>query len=122
MATETQVPSPVVSDEKPYDWRRVARGLAALVLVYLAVVYIIPNPAAGKPGGGGLTGLFIATITGLMIEPIPGAAVVLVGVVLAAPLGKLTMDQALAGYSDRTTWLVLAAFFLSRALIKTGLA
>ena len=122
MATQTQVPGPIVSDEKPYDWRRVAGGLAALVLVYLAVVYLIPKPAAVKPEGWRLTGLFIATITGLMIEPIPGAAVVLVGVILAAPLGKLTMDQALAGYSDRTTWLVLAAFFLSRALIKTGLA
>jgi divalent anion:Na+ symporter, DASS family len=115
-------PPPVVTDEKLYRWQRVARDLAILVLVYCAVVYLIPKPAAVKPEGWRLTGLFIATILGLMLEPIPGAAVVLIGVILAAPLGHLTMDQALAGYSDRTSWLVLAAFFLSIALIKTGLA
>jgi len=31
------------------------------------------------------------------------------------------VDQALAGYADPIVWLVLAAFFISRAMIKTGL-
>src|SRR5205807_39486 len=35
---------------------------------------------------------------------------------------KYSFDQALAGYADASVWLVLAAYFLSRALIKTGLA
>lgn len=99
-----------------------AARFAILILIYAAVVYLIPRPAGIKPEGWRLTGLFLATIGGLLLEPIPGAAMVLLSVVLAAPLGGLSLDQALAGYSDRTTWLVLAAFFLSRALIKTGLA
>jgi divalent anion:Na+ symporter, DASS family len=106
----------------PYNAWRVAGRFAVLILVYALVAYVIPRPAGIKPEGWRLTGLFIATIGGLLLEPIPGAAVVLLSVVLAAPLGGLSLDQALAGYSDRTTWLVLAAFFLSRALIKTGLA
>jgi DASS family divalent anion:Na+ symporter len=106
----------------PYKWSRVAGRLAILILVYALVVYAIPRPADIKPEGWRLAGLFFATIVGLLLEPIPGAAIVLLAVVLAAPLGGLSLDQALAGYSDRTTWLVLAAFFLSRALIKTGLA
>ncbi len=106
----------------PYSWSRVVSRFAILFLVYAVVVYLIPRPAEVKPEGWRLAGLFLATIAGLLLEPIPGAAVVLLGVVLAAPIGGLSLDQALAGYSDRTTWLVLAAFFLSRALIKTGLA
>jgi len=35
--------------------------------------------------------------------------------------GALPVGQALAGYADPIVWLVLAAFFISRAMIKTGL-
>src|ERR1043165_4024654 len=35
--------------------------------------------------------------------------------------GVLTVNQALAGYADPVVWLVLAAFFMSRGMIKTGL-
>ena len=108
--------------EASFDWKRVTRGLAALVLVYCVVVYAIPKPAAVKPEGWRLTGLFISAIAGQMIEPLPGGAIVLMAVVLSAVVGGLSMDQALSGFADRTNWLVLAAFFLSRALLKTGLA
>jgi DASS family divalent anion:Na+ symporter len=33
----------------------------------------------------------------------------------------MTMNQALTGYADPVVWLVLAAFFISRGMIKTGL-
>src|SRR5262249_37283407 len=33
----------------------------------------------------------------------------------------LTPQQALAGYGDPIVWLVLAAFFMSRGMLKTGL-
>lgn len=96
--------------------------LAILVAIYLAVVYLLPRPAAVKPEGWRLTGLFIATVGGLMLQPIGGGALVLISVTLAAIVGGLTISQSLAGYSDSTVWLVMAAFFISRALIKTGLA
>jgi len=47
---------------------------------------------------------------------------VLLAVTLASIWGGLTIQQALSGYGDPTVWLVMAAFFISRALIKTGLA
>jgi DASS family divalent anion:Na+ symporter len=105
-----------------YDWRSIVRGFAVLALVYAVVVYAVPKPAAVKPEGWRLTGLFVATIVGQMIEPIPGGAIVLLAVVISSLIGGLTIDQALAGYGDKTAWLVLSAFFISRALLKTGLA
>jgi len=47
---------------------------------------------------------------------------VLLAVTLAAIFGGLTVEQALAGYADKAVWLVMAAFFISRALVATGLA
>ncbi len=46
---------------------------------------------------------------------------VLLGVSAIAITGALPIREALAGYADPIVWLVLAAFFISRAMIKTGL-
>src|SRR5262249_5694338 len=40
---------------------------------------------------------------------------------IVAVTGVLTPEQALAGYGDPIVWLVLAAFFMSRGMLKTGL-
>lgn len=105
-----------------YNPKRMVRGFAVLLAVYLVVVYALPWPASVKPDGREITGLFLATIAGSILEPIPAAALVLIAVTLAGLSGALTMDQALGGYADRTVWLVMSAFFLSRALMNTGLA
>lgn len=95
---------------------------AILIAIYLTVTLVLPRPATVKPEGWRLLGIFLATIGGLMLHPIPGGAIVLVAVVLAALFGGLSIQSALAGYGDPTLWLVMAAFFISNALIRTGLA
>ncbi|MCL5743996.1 MAG: anion permease [Acidobacteria bacterium] len=101
--------------------RRLASG-AALIFIYLAVEYLLPKPASIAPEGWRLLGLFAATIGGLILQPVPGGAVVLTAVVLSALIGGLDTAQALGGYSDPIVWLVIAAFLISDALLKTGLA
>ena len=46
---------------------------------------------------------------------------VLLGISALALSGALPIRDALGGYADPIVWLVLAAFFISRAMIKTGL-
>ena len=100
------------------------RILSALVLValYLAIQFLLPRPASVAPAGWRLLGIFVAAIGALMLRPIPGGAAVLIAVILASIFGGLTIQQALGGYGDPTVWLVMAAFTISNALIKTGLA
>src|SRR5437016_5591633 len=107
--------------DTPSDWKRTALKFAALVAVYLVVVYVIPKPASVKPEGWRLTGIFVAAIVGSIMRPVPAGALVLLAVTLTALMKSLTIEQALAGYADRSVWLVLAAFMISRALIGTGL-
>jgi DASS family divalent anion:Na+ symporter len=104
------------------DTSKRALKFAALIALYLIIVHVIPRPAAVKPEGWRLLGIFVATVLGLILQPISGGALVLLAVTLAAAFGGLTIQQALAGYGDPTVWLVMAAFFISRALINTGLA
>ena len=101
--------------------RRVWVGVL-LLLLCVAIGWLAPRPAAIKPEGWRLLGIFVATVVGLILQPIPGGALVLLAVTLASIWGGLTIQQALSGYGDPTVWLVMAAFFISRALIKTGLA
>jgi DASS family divalent anion:Na+ symporter len=45
----------------------------------------------------------------------------LLGVSALAIFAAMPVASALGGYADPIVWLVLAAFFISRAMIKTGL-
>ncbi|HSE25979.1 MAG TPA: DASS family sodium-coupled anion symporter [Pyrinomonadaceae bacterium] len=93
----------------------------AIVLGVAAGIMIIPVPDGITPESWRLLAIFAATITGSIVRPLPGGAMVLLGVT-ALPLFKvLKIEEVLTGYADPVVWLVLAAFFISRGMIKTGL-
>lgn len=101
---------------------RFLKGFLPLVVLYLLIAYVLPKPVAVKQEAWQLFGVFVATIAGLILQPVPGGAMVLLGVVCSALVGGLTIQNALSGYSDPMVWLVLTAFLISRALLNTGLA
>ena len=85
------------------------------------VIALMPRPEGVTREAWTLLAIFAATIVGSIVQPLTGSAIVLLGVVATALFGALKIDKALSGYADRYVWLVLAAFFISRAMIKTGL-
>lgn len=99
-----------------------ALSTAILVAIYLLIAFVIPRPQTVKPEGWRLLGIFAATIVGLVLQPIAGGALVLIAITLATLLTGLTVQKALSGFADPVVWLVLSAFFISNALLKTGLA
>lgn len=102
--------------------RQTAARWAILIALYFCITLWLPRPEAVSPAGWRLTGLFLATVAGLILQPLPGGALVLLAVTLAPLLTDLKLQDALAGYADSTVWLVMAAFFISRSLLNTGLA
>jgi divalent anion:Na+ symporter, DASS family len=93
----------------------------ALVAGSALAVALVPVPAGITRESWTLLAIFTATIVGSIVQPLTGSAMVLLGVIATALFGALKIETALGGYSDKYVWLVLAAFFLSRAMIKTGL-
>ncbi len=83
--------------------------------------------------------VFAAVIAGLMTEPLPNAAVALIGLSLAALLSPValfdaqiqtrpdfsvarqTINWALSGFSNPTVWLIAAAFMFALGYQKSGL-
>lgn len=85
------------------------------------LVFIAPRPEGVTAEAWTLLAVFISTIVGSIVQPLSGSAMVLLGVVAAVIFGAMKPGPALEGYSDPVVWLVLAAFFLSCGMIKTGL-
>ncbi len=95
---------------------------SGIILAVVAGLLLIGPPPEIKLAGWRLLAIFVGTVMGLILHPLPGGAVVLLGVTAVMFARALPIADALAGYANPTVWLVLVAFLISRALIKTGLA
>ena len=98
---------------------RIVRGGITL-LVALALWYL-PIPAGVADKAWHLFAIFFATIIGLILQPVPMGAVVLIGITATTVTGTLPIGDALNGYMNSTVWLIVAAFLFARAFSKTGL-
>ena len=68
-----------------------------------------------------LLAIFITTIIGIILKPLPMGAIAIIGIAITATTGTLPIADALSGFSDVVIWLIVLAFFISRGFIKTGL-
>lgn len=93
----------------------------AVILVAGFAIALSPHPEGVTPQSWRVLAIFIATIVGSILRPLPFGAMVMIGVVTLVATRAMPISQALTGYADTTVWLVLGAFFLSRGMIKTGL-
>ena len=96
------------------------KNMAAVVLFGL-LLWFCPHPAEITANGWHLFAIFAATILGFILQPIPIGAVAFIGVTMAALTGVTTVGVAISGYGNSTIWLIICAFLLARAFIKSGL-
>ena len=98
---------------------KLSRWVVVLFVGFAIALSPVPNGITVQSWR--LLAIFAATIVGSILRPVPGGAMVLIGISCVAISGALPIGDALGGYADPIVWLVLAAFFISRAMIKTGL-
>lgn len=65
--------------------------------------------------------IFLCTMIGVIISPMPISAVALLGGATCLVTGVLTTKQVLSGFGENVVWLLVFAFFIARGIIKTGL-
>lgn len=68
-----------------------------------------------------LFAIFVATIVGIILKPLPMGAVAMIGIGCTAVTGTLAIAESLSGFADVVIWLIVIAFMISRGFIKTGL-
>jgi DASS family divalent anion:Na+ symporter len=112
---------PIAAERAPAHWRG-AQPYRLLITVAMGVlIWMMPAPAGLEPRAWHLLAIFVSTVVGIIARPLPIAAVALIGITVALLTHTLTMEQVLAGFGNATVWLVVCAFLLAGAFIRTGL-
>nr|NLD40522.1 anion permease [Actinomycetales bacterium] len=91
------------------------------------IIWFLPHPAEITDQGWHLLAIFVATIVGIIMKPLPMGAVSMIGMVTCIATGTVPLSApaeggpyALMGFSNTTIWLIVVAFLISRGFIKTG--
>jgi DASS family divalent anion:Na+ symporter len=84
-------------------------------------IWFLPPPTGVTTPAWHLLAIFLGTVLGLILQPLPMGAVVLVGVTATILTHTLPIADALNGYMNPTVWLIVSAFLFARGLGKTGL-
>ena len=93
-----------------------------LVLIAVGMaIWFCPHPQAVSAQAWHLFAIVVATILGLILQPIPIGAIAFIGVTVAVLTKVLKPSDALGGFGNTTIWLIFCAFILARGFIKTGL-
>ena len=129
-------PSAVLSDHSPHSsvpWR------ALVPVATTAALALIPAPEGLPQHAWYFFAIFAGVVLGLMLEPVPGGAIGVIGVSLVAALApwvlyspaelakpgfkapNAALNWALSGFANSTVWLIFGAFMFAMAYEKTGL-
>lgn len=114
-------------------WKALAPVVVAIVIA------LIPAPEGLQQHTWYYFAIFAGVIVGLMLEPIPGAAIGLIAVTIVAVFSEwvffspeqlakpgfnvanASLSWALSGFSNGTVWLIFGAFMFALGYEKTGL-
>ncbi len=85
-------------------------------------IYMLPKPEMVDPKGWQLLAIFVGTISGIVLKPLPIPVIALIGLYCCTVTKTLDLvTQSLKGFSSTIVWLVVFVFFIARGFIKTKL-
>lgn len=114
--------TPAPADADRARARRTMAWKVAVILVVAVAIWCVPAPAGVDPRGMHMAGIFVGTILGLILQPLPTASVALVGLAAAMITGTMNAEkEALQGFGNASVWLIVAAFFIADGFLITGL-
>lgn len=99
------------------------KSLFPLAIVFLIGIslWFLPHSAQIPLVGWRIFSIFVATIAGIILKPLPIGAISTLAMAAATLTHTLSLEEVLAGFHNDIVWLVVFAFFISRGIIKTGL-
>lgn len=91
------------------------------IVLFAFISWNLPIPTGMADNTWHLLVIFISTIIGIILNPLPMGAVALISILACILTNTLSLSQCLSGFGDRIVWLVVFTFFISNGFIKTGL-
>ncbi|KAG6467194.1 dicarboxylate transporter 1, chloroplastic-like [Zingiber officinale] len=112
------VPAPAPA---PAPWQGAALKPLAASIATGVILWLVPCPAGVSRNAWQLLAIFLATIVGIITQPLPLGAVALMGLGASVLTKTLSFTAAFSAFGDPIPWLIALAFFFARGFIKTGL-
>jgi divalent anion:Na+ symporter, DASS family len=85
-----------------------------------AAIWLSPHAGFNRQSWG-LLSLFAGTVCALITRPLPAGSVMIIVLSAGTLLRVFSIQEALAGFSNVTVWLIVAAFLFARGFIQTRL-
>jgi len=87
----------------------------------LIVRFFVPKPVEVTPEAWQLLSIFLSTIAGLVLSPLPVGAWAFLGLTATVVTKTLTFSAAFSAFTNEVIWLIVISFFFARGFVKTGL-
>jgi len=114
--------SPQISQREEFHWQGASLPkLAAIVAVGFLIRFLPWKPAQLTDQAWSLFSIFVATIFGLVLEPMPTSALAILSATVTLITRTLTFQGIFSSFASQTTWLIVASFFFAKAFSLTGL-
>jgi DASS family divalent anion:Na+ symporter len=101
------------------DWAKAGRFIIPVVIG--VILWFVPAPEGLDIKAWQMFAIFVATIAGIILAPLPMSAVALISATVATLLGVIPFSAVVDSTGTDLVWLVILAFFISRGVIKSGL-
>lgn len=104
------------------QWLRNSTTIKFLSCVAVGLfIWLLPRPLGVTPEAWKLLALFVATVLGIILKPLPMGAVSIIGLTVAVVTNTISLNAACSGFGNDVVWLVVFAFFIAKGFISTGL-
>ena len=115
-------PSARSANSDGFVWKGANLKAAAMSIGFgLFVCFVVPRPDGVVPQAWNLLSIFLATVAGLVLSPLPVGAWAFLGMTTAVVTKTLTFAQAFSAMTNDVIWLIVLAFFFARGFVSTGL-
>jgi DASS family divalent anion:Na+ symporter len=89
--------------------------------VGLVLYYLVPTPAGITQQAWAMLSIFLSTIMGLVLGPLPVGAWAFCGLTATVATGTLPFRTAMCAMTNEVIWLIVISFFFAKGIEKTGL-
>ncbi|GAA0152629.1 primary active transporter [Lithospermum erythrorhizon] len=119
----TSIASSVAESEPTQQPIQGAKPIPLIISIAIGVIvrFLVPKPPEVTPQAWQLLSIFLSTIAGLVLGPLPVGAWAFLGLTASIISRTLTFTTAFSAFTNEVIWLIVISFFFARGFVKTGL-
>ncbi|XP_041994866.1 dicarboxylate transporter 2.1, chloroplastic-like [Salvia splendens] len=116
-------PPPPLPPPSPPPPQQGAKPIPLTISLAIGAIlyFLVPRPSELTPQAWQLLSIFLSTIAGLVLSPLPVGAWAFLGLTTAVLTDTLPFHAAFSAFTNEVIWLITISFFFARSFVKTGL-